>query len=210
MDEAAASAWLDAHVSRETRARLDAYANMLVAESHRQNLISAGSRETILARHIVDSAQLALLADGCTSWLDLGSGAGLPGLVVAIITGQPVVLVEERRLRSDWLVKVCGDLSLDNVSVKQSRVEQLPAFKVGAICARAFAPLPRLLTLAHRFADEKTLWLLPKGRSAREELASVSGTWQGDFRMEPSLTDAASAIIVARGVRPLAGHGGRR
>jgi 16S rRNA (guanine527-N7)-methyltransferase len=74
------------------------------------------------------------------------------------------------------------------------------------ISARAFAPLPRLFELAHRFSTEKTLWLLPKGRSAKSELEAARGAWQGDFRLEPSLTDADARIIVATGVRRRSGR----
>lgn len=205
MDEVAARQWLidELDVSRETLERLNAYVALLRAEAGRQNLVSATTLEHIFARHIVDSAQLALHAPReSSSWLDLGSGAGLPGLVLAILNDQPMTLVESRRLRSDWLAKTAETLALENVTVAAVKLEAVPTCRAAVITARAFAPLARLLALAHRFADSDTIWLLPKGRSAAEELASVRTTWHGAFDMKTSVTDPDSAIIVARNVRP--------
>jgi len=135
-------------------------------------------------------------------WLDLGTGAGFPGMVIAILADFPVILVESRRKRFEFLERQVDALGLDNVTVHGGRLETLATREVGVISARAFAPLPKLFGLAHRFSTEKTRWLLPKGRSAREELESVRSSWQGVFHVEPSLTDAEAAIIVATGVSP--------
>jgi 16S rRNA (guanine527-N7)-methyltransferase len=211
MDEDAAKAWLaDLGVSRETQERMDRLVAMLREENAHQNLVSAASLDHVYGRHIVDSAQLWRLAPDAGSWLDLGSGAGLPGLVLAILTDAPVILVESRRLRADWLQRAADALRLDNVRIEASRLELVPDTSVDVITARAFAPLPRLFALAHRFSHGKTCWILPKGRSAAEELASVATTWHGSFRMEPSVTDPDSAIIVARGVKPRSTTGGAR
>jgi 16S rRNA (guanine527-N7)-methyltransferase len=205
MDEAAAKCWLVGKmgVSRETLTHIDAFVALLKEESGRQNLVSTASLEAIWCRHIADSAQLLDVArrrDG--AWIDLGSGAGLPGLVVAILAPDArVALVESRRLRFEWLSRAADALGLRNVSVEPLPVERVESRKVDVITARAFAPLPKLLALAHRFSTEETAWILPKGRSAAAELASVRDAWQGDFSMEPSVTDPESAIIVARNVR---------
>ena len=209
MDEDAARTWLaDEGVSRETLERIEHFAALLTAENARQNLVSAASLEQIYTRHIVDSAQLWRFAPQATSWLDLGSGAGLPGLILAMLTRAPVTLVESRRLCAEWLRRAADTLGLTNVDVEPCRLERLKAFPAGVITARAFAPLPKLFALAHRFSTEDSLWILPKGRSAVEELASVAGTWHGSFHMEPSITDSDSAIIVARHVRPRSRTGG--
>ncbi len=200
MDEQAGNDWLATHVSREKRALLDEYTRLLQAEAAQQNLISATSGTQFITRHIVDSAQLVLHAPDAKSWLDLGSGAGLPGIVTAILTDAPTTLVESRRLRSDWLTRVAAALNLTNVRVEARALERVGTFTVDVITARAFAPLARLLPLAVRFAHADTVWILPKGRTATEELASIDGAWQGHVRMEPSLTDPASAIIVATGI----------
>jgi 16S rRNA (guanine527-N7)-methyltransferase len=203
MDEIAAKAWLaDLGVSRETLDRLDRFAALLCEENARQNLVSTASLDHVYARHIIDSAQLWRFAPDAPSWLDLGSGAGLPGLILAMMTDAPVVLVESRRLRAEWLSRAAKTLCLGNVRVEAARLETIGRFPAAVITARAFAPLPRLFALAHRFSTAETQWILPKGRSAAEELASVAATWHGDFHMERSVTDPDSAIIVARGVRP--------
>lgn len=203
MDEIDARQWLDAAiVSRETRARLDAFAELLMAANLHQNLVSTASIEKIYARHIVDSAQLWRLVPDAKCWLDLGSGAGLPGLIIAILTQAPVVLVESRRLRTEWLRYATQTLGLTNVQIEASRIENVQSFTAAAITARAFAPLPKLFALAHRFSLPKTRWILPKGRTAPEELASVALAWHGEFEVLKSVTDSDSAIIIAHDVRP--------
>lgn len=206
MTEDEARAWLaeTLDVSRETMGKLEAFADAVVAENERQNLISVATIPQIWARHIVDSAQLLALDDahGEGPWLDLGSGPGFPGIVIAILQSRPVILVESRRKRFEFLAETARMLGLDHVSVHGGRLETLPSRPVSTITARAFAPLPKLLDLAHRFSTEKTLWLLPKGRSAREELESVRSAWHGAFHVKPSITDAEAAIIVATGVSP--------
>lgn len=207
MTEKEARDWLvhHCHVSRETMARLAAFVSAVIAENERQNLISAATIPEIWSRHIVDSAQLLKLCPephSALPWLDLGTGAGFPGMVIAILTDIPVIVVESRRKRFEFLARQVEALGLANVTVHGGRLETFVTRKVGVISARAFAPLPKLLELAHRFSTEKTCWLLPKGRSAREELESVRSSWQGVFHVEPSLTDADAAIIVATGVSP--------
>ncbi len=192
-------------VSRETLDRLAAFAASVIEENERQNLISAASVPYIWSRHIVDSAQLLThatrsRADGL--WLDLGTGAGFPGMIVGILADFPVVLVESRRKRFTFLEQQAAALGLAHVQVHCGRLEQLESLAADTISARAFAPLGRLFEVAHRFSTEKTQWLLPKGRSVREELESIAGSWQGNFRVEPSITDDGAAIIVASEVRP--------
>ena len=208
VDNHAAHAWLsNLDVSRETREKLAKYTANIVEGTRRHNLISSASIEEITTRHIVDSAQLITLADNRSGrWLDLGSGAGLPGLVIALLTGAPMVLIESRKLRAEFLQAQITEFALDNVTVEARRVEVVPTLPVDVITARAFAPLAKLLPLAARFAHAKTSWILPKGRSAREELASVAATWHGDFTMVPSITDPSSIIIVGHGVRLRAGR----
>lgn len=207
MTEEEARDWLvrHCHVSRETMERLDAFVEAVIAGNEHQNLISAATIPRIWSRHIVDSAQLLRLrpeAHSALPWLDLGTGAGFPGIVIAILADFPVILVESRRKRFEFLIQQAEALGLDNVTVHGGRLETLATCETGVISARAFASLPKLLGLAHRFSTEKTHWLLPKGRSAREELESVRSSWQGVFHVKPSLTDAEAAIIVATGVSP--------
>ncbi len=204
ISEEEARDWLRAtlSVSRETEARLAAFVDLVVAENEQQNLVSAATIPHIWARHILDSAQLLGLAEGRKgSWLDLGSGPGFPGIVLAILTGGLVHLVEERKARVAFLERACATLGLDQARVHGCKVERLSLDPVDVITARAFAPLPKLFALAHSFSTQKTLWVLPKGKSAHAELESVRGTWQGVFHVKQSITDAESAIITATGVR---------
>ena len=203
MDEASARAQLN--VPRETLERLDAFAALLRDENARQNLVSAASLEMLWSRHMLDSAQLLRFAPGAgRSWLDLGSGAGFPGLVVAALSSFHVVMVEARKLRVDFLHRAAELLGVsDRVEILCAKVEKVPARPFDVISARAFAPLDRLLALGSRFSTDKTLWILPKGRNAKTELEAAESSWQGDFRLEPSLTDADAQIIVASGVRPI-------
>ncbi|WP_336968101.1 16S rRNA (guanine(527)-N(7))-methyltransferase RsmG [Sphingobium aromaticiconvertens] len=204
MTEDEALSWLTAHfaVPRETLDRLEAYITLLFAGMAEQNLIAESTREHVWARHIVDSAQLLPLARSTPgTWMDLGSGAGLPGIVVAILSDRPVMLVESRRKRIDFLKVVANSLVLNNVTVFGGRVEAVPTYASAIISARAYAPLPRLLASAVHLADEKTLWLLPKGRNAQNELEATRPSWQGVFHVEQSVTDPDSAVVVATGIK---------
>jgi 16S rRNA (guanine527-N7)-methyltransferase len=213
MTEEEARAWVERtfDVPRETMVRLGAFAALVREESARQNLISRSSAEHIWLRHVADSAQLLQFApDPQASWIDLGTGAGFPGLVIAILRpGAAVTLVEERRLRADFLRRAAESLGV-RVEVAAARAERLPSRPFGVISARAFAPLGRLLELGTGFSTHKTIWLLPKGRNAESELAALDPSWQGRFRLEPSATDPEARIIVAEGVSRKAGRKKRK
>jgi 16S rRNA (guanine527-N7)-methyltransferase len=205
MEEANAKQWLvdQLGVPRETFVNLERLVTLLSEENERQNLVSRGSLETVWARHIMDSAQLLRWSPGpSTSWIDLGTGAGFPGLVVAALHHGPVTLVEARKLRVDFLVRAADVLGVaDRVTILCAKAEAVEARAYDVISARAFAPLDKLLAIGERFSTAKTRWILPKGRNAKSELEAVESLWQGDFRLEPSLTDADASIIVAEGVR---------
>ena len=213
MTEDDARAWMADTVPRETLARLEQLAGLILEEMPRQNLIAASTADHIWTRHIVDSAQLVPIAPaGAARWIDLGSGAGFPGIVAALmLPGLHMTLVESRRKRIDFLQHLADSLGIaDRVTVAGQRLEMLEAVPQDVISARAFAPLDRLLPLAHRFSRPETMWLLPKGRSAASELEAATGSWQGEFRIVPSLTDPEAAIIVASQVQPKARAKGRR
>jgi 16S rRNA (guanine527-N7)-methyltransferase len=181
--------------------KLDRFVEMLVAENAQQNLIAASTIPTIWVRHIADSAQLLSFdtPDGEGLWIDLGSGPGLPGLVVAILSERPMLLVESRRRRCDFLRAVAGELDLAHVEVAEAPLERVGTRPAATISARAFAPLDRLLDLSARFSTESTQWLLPKGRNAVKELALLPQPWQRMFHVEQSRTDADSQILVGTG-----------
>lgn len=196
-------------VSRETMERLELYAALLAEENKQQNLVSVASLEAIWDRHFLDSAQLLHFApEKGASWLDLGTGPGLPGIVVALLHKGPVALVEERKRRVDFLERAVGRLGLGaHTRIIAVKAEHMPAEPFDVISARAFAPLDKLLTIGSRFSTEKSRWVLPKGRNASAELEAARASWQGDFRLEPSLTDQDARIIVAERVRPKGSKG---
>jgi len=188
-------------VPRETIERIEAYAAMLRAEALRQNLVSASTLNSLWERHILDSAQLVRFEPKPgAAWVDIGSGAGLPGVIIACIVEGPVTLVEPRRLRADFLHRVCESLGLNAVVQAQRAERSLGSYDV--ITARAVAPLAQLLRISQHLSTKNSVWVLPKGRSATAELADARLTWQGVFHVEQSVTDADSRIVVARGVRP--------
>lgn len=201
MTEYEAQAWLreQLHVSRETEERLTAFIAFLRAEMASQNLIAASTADSIWTRHIVDSAQLlplASAADSTGGWIDLGSGAGFPGIVVAICSTWHVTLVESRAKRIDYLARAVDHLGLQRqVRIEGTSLERVETAPFSVISARAFAPLPRLFALASRFSADKTLWLLPKGRNAAKELEEVRPLWHNDFRIVPSVTDGEAGIL---------------
>ncbi|HET7708582.1 MAG TPA: 16S rRNA (guanine(527)-N(7))-methyltransferase RsmG [Sphingomicrobium sp.] len=187
-------------VPRETIAKLECYAALIREENRRQNLVSRSTLDTLWGRHIVDSAQLARFEpfDGA-SWLDIGSGAGLPGLVLAALVAGPVTLVEPRRLRADFLQRAAAELDLV-VTVHLSKVEALRG-RFDSITARAVASVDRLLHLGAHLAHSGTKWVLPKGKSAQSELAEARRNWQCAAQVEPSITDPESAILLLSKVR---------
>jgi 16S rRNA (guanine527-N7)-methyltransferase len=188
------------HVSRETLEKLQAYAALLKEESRRQNLVSTSTLTALWERHILDSAQLLRFEPRSgAAWVDIGSGAGLPGIVVACMVEGPVTLVEPRRLRADFLHKVCESLQLHAVVV-QATVQRTGG-KFEVITARAVSSLARLFEISSHLSTTNTVWALPKGRGAAAELVEARRTWQGEFHVEQSVTDADSFIVVATGVR---------
>lgn len=206
MTEEDARAWIRDRfgVSRETL--LARYAELLRAEAANQNLVAASTLDTLWARHLVDSAQLVPLAAEAArgAWVDVGSGAGLPGIVVGILLDRPIVLVEPRARRVTFLRDVADQLGLANrVTVQPTKVESYrPTNRAAVVSARAVAELSHLLSSTAHCTDSSTIWLLPKGRNAQSEVAAARATWQGAFHVEPSITQPESGIVVARGVRP--------
>ena len=187
-------------VSRETFEKLTAYAALLKEENKRQNLVSSLTLDSLWDRHILDSAQLVRFEPHAgASWVDVGSGAGLPGIVVAALIGGSITLIEPRRLRAEFLHKLCESLSL-RASVFAGKAERAEG-KFDVITARAVAKLTQLLKISAHLSTRKTVWALPKGRSAQAELAEAQQSWQGVFHVKQSVTDDESRIIVGTGVR---------
>ena len=194
-------------VSRETSDRLEHYAQLLRDEAKQQNLISASSLDSLWRRHILDSAQLIRFEprEGA-SWADIGSGAGLPGLVVALLVTGPVLLIEPRRLRSEFLQRCIAELALaPRVMVAAAKVERVSG-TFDVITARAVASLDKLLTISTHLSTRKTLWVLPRGRSGQSELAEARRNWQCDSTIVPSRTDPGSEILLLHKVKARGGR----
>ncbi len=201
MTEAEARNWVRERfgVSRETL--VETFGNILTAEAEHQNLIARSTLDSLWARHLTDSAQLVPLAEHAPPgvWLDVGSGAGLPGIVVALLTDRPIVLVEPRAKRVLFLRDAAEQLGIaDRVTVVGSKVESFRPHRPAAIVsARAVAELSALMLSTVHCTDSSTVWLLPKGRSAQSEVDAARAKWQGRFHVEPSITQPESGIVVA-------------
>lgn len=181
--------------------RLDRFVDLLTQENGRQNLVSAGSLQAVWQRHIADSLQLLDHVSRETSpWLDLGSGAGPPGLVIALARPDTAItLVESRRKRIEWLGHLKAEFDLSKCMIQGSRLELVESFETAVITARAFAPLGKLLDLSARFSTRSTVWLLPKGRSGAQELAEQPKQIRAMFHVEQSVTDTEAGILVGTG-----------
>jgi len=202
LDETSARAFVEGLTDAAGMLRLEALSAALINENQRQNLISRPSEAQMWVRHIADSAQLLRLVPRETPsrpWLDLGTGAGFPGLVIAALRPEwKIVLVESRARRVEWLEHMVRELDLGNCRVEGRRLELVEPFKASVISARAFAPLEKLLSLSAPFSTKATTYLLPKGRSAAQELQAMPRKIRGMFHVEQSLTDEEAGIIVSK------------
>jgi len=200
LTEDGAREWIAQRYGAASLARLERFVALLLSANAGQNLISKSSEPHIWVRHILDSAQLERLAPQAANWLDIGSGPGLPGLVLSCLVERPMLLVEPRRKRVEFLIDTAAALGLSHVRIEQALVEKVRGGPFGAVTARAVSALDTLFASTVRLTDVSTIWVLPKGRSAEQELAVARAAWQGVFHVEQSLTDADARIIVARGV----------
>lgn len=192
-------------VSRETRASLERYAQLLRLWTRRINLVSRRSLDELWDRHIVDSAQLyRLRPSGAQHWVDLGSGGGLPGLVIAILARQSdpeleISLVESDQRKGAFLTTVARELDL-RLTVHVQRAEVLAPLRADVLSARALAPLSNLLDLAARHLAPTGRALFPKGARHDEEIACALATWRFDLQKMPSCTDRDGAILMVEGI----------
>ena len=194
-----ARAWLSQRYSDADLAKLERFVELLAAEAERQSLIAPSTLGDLWARHIVDSAQLLQFAPEYGHWLDIGSGGGLPGLVLSILNPAPITLCEPRKLRATALGRMATALALSNVTVLGCKVQAVKG-RYRFITARAVAPIDHLFAWTEQLVSRETTYILPRGRSAAEELENARATWQGTFHVKQSLTSVESGIIIATGV----------
>jgi 16S rRNA (guanine527-N7)-methyltransferase len=198
-------------VPRETIHRLARYAEILGQWQKRTNLVSPSTLPALWSRHFADSGQLCALAPEARLWLDLGSGAGFPGLVVGIMqAGKPdfrMHLVEANQKKCAFLAEVARETKAP-VDIHAMRIEDLSesaqSLRPDVVSARALAALPRLFELAAPFFGERTKGLFLKGREAEAEIAAAREDWEFDFRLHQSLTATDSHVIEVTGLRPRA------
>jgi 16S rRNA (guanine527-N7)-methyltransferase len=187
-------------VSRETLLALEAFERMFRIWASRINLASASTLEELWNRHILDSAQLASLAPQSSRWLDLGSGGGFPGLVLAFLLkerpGASIDLVESNRKKAGFLSAAIGQFSLP-ARVHAVRIgEEIKGLAAPQILtARALAPLPELLDLAHPWLSTGATGMLHKGRDYEREIQESSLMWQYDLVEHRSKVDADSVVL---------------
>ena len=188
------------NVSRETLGRLETYVDLLKRWQRRRNLIGRGTEADIWRRHILDSGQLAAhLPEGTRRIVDLGSGAGLPGLILAILTGAETTLVESDAAKAAFLTEAVRATGAP-CTVRRARIEELAPWPVDVVTARALAPLSRLLALAAPFhaltPDRPPVCLFPKGARWRGELTESGAAWHISARDAPSATDPSARILI--------------
>jgi 16S rRNA (guanine527-N7)-methyltransferase len=195
----------DQNVSRETRERLDIYAELLRAWNPRINLVAPSTLDHLWHRHFSDSAQLLDLAPPqFDHWADLGSGGGFPGLVIAIHAhdrkeSPHVTLVESDARKSAFLRTVLRETGV-TASVVTERIEYIPPLDASVVSARALAPLTKLIAYSHRHMAEGGIALLPKGKNWEKELHHAQSMWRFNYRTAKSVLQEGSVILSVTGV----------
>ena len=194
-------------VPRETEARLREFVALLLRWNARINLTAERAEATIWQRHVLDSLQLAPLVPSIEGPLvDLGSGAGFPGLMLALATGRETHLVESDRRKSAFLIEAARILVLPRVKIHPTRIDAATLPPAAILTARALAPLTVLLPHAHRILSPSGIALFPKGRTAEQELTDAAGAWIMRTERFPSRTDPDSTILRLSEIRPAGSH----
>jgi 16S rRNA (guanine527-N7)-methyltransferase len=184
-----------AAVSRETLSRLEDYAALLTRWSARINLVGRDTLPDLWRRHMLDSAQLLpLVPRGAGNLIDLGSGAGFPGLVLAIL-GVPGVELIEADSRKCAFLSEAARITEAQVMIRGCRIQAVPAHPVDIVTARACAPLARLLDLAQPFLAPNSVCLFSKGERYEEELILAGKDWTMNTSVEQSLSDRRGVIL---------------
>ena len=193
------------NVSRETLARLEEYAALLAKWNPVINLVSKSTLPDVWQRHMRDSAQLwPLCPNGARLWVDMGSGGGFPGIVIAILAAEfapdmRVVLIESDQRKATFLRTVAQALGLA-LRVESQRAEDVPPLGADVVSARALTALSGLLPLAQRHLAENGVAIFPKGQSAAQELTDALELWQFAVTKTPSETDHQAVVLQIRDI----------
>lgn len=187
------------HVSRETNERLRHFADLLLRWTKRINLIAKSTTDDVWNRHILDSAQVIDHAPAFTSWVDIGSGGGLPGVVSAVIAAEKVpdasfTLIESDMRKATFLRTVSRELEVP-FDVIADRIEAAPPQQADVLSARALSSLSDLMPMALRHLSPNGTALFMKGRRFQEEIAALHGDWAYEMTEHPSMTDADARIL---------------
>ncbi|MTJ04606.1 MAG: 16S rRNA (guanine(527)-N(7))-methyltransferase RsmG [Sediminimonas qiaohouensis] len=192
-------------VSRETMDRLRILADLLEKWNPRINLVSKTTLGDLWERHIHDSAQLLRLCDSpANHWLDIGSGGGFPGLVIAAMSNEinaprSVTLVESDIRKAEFLRTVVRQAGL-NARVVAKRIEDVPPQEADIVSARALAPLGKLFELIERHMAPDAICLFPKGARWRAEVEAAQAAWAFDYEAIKSETDEDAVILKIGGL----------
>ncbi|WP_169566596.1 16S rRNA (guanine(527)-N(7))-methyltransferase RsmG [Sneathiella limimaris] len=190
-------------VSRETLEKLETYVALLNKWQKAINLVSKSTLPDVWIRHILDSYQVIQYGPKEKSiWVDLGSGAGFPALVVAMATDHDVHVIESDLRKCQFMREVSRETSTP-ITVHTKRIEAIEPFKANVISARALASLEKLLDLGHKFATEKTTFLFLKGQDVDAELTNAAKCWNMDAVKHSSLSSSEGCVLQLRNVRPL-------
>ncbi|WP_146347666.1 16S rRNA (guanine(527)-N(7))-methyltransferase RsmG [Falsiphaeobacter marinintestinus] len=194
----------DLNVSRETFERMEIFADLLQKWNPKINLVSRNSMSDLWIRHIKDSVQVFRCVQSIGHWVDLGSGGGFPGTIVAIMAASEaprlkVTLVESDQRKSAFLRTAARETGV-GCQVISKRIEQVPELKAQVLSARALADLTTLLGFAEQHLDENGIALFPKGATWEKELAEARRHWQFEATPVKSLTESEAVILKIKGV----------
>ncbi len=183
------------NVSRETLDRLIRYVDLLTAWNARINLVGRNTVGDVWRRHLLDSAQIyPRIPQGTRVLIDLGSGAGLPGLILSIL-GVPEVHLVESDMRKAVFLREAVRVTGATASVHALRIDRMKPVVAEVVTARALAPLSELLEISERFRGPGTICLFPKGETVREELTDAIKQWKMTAHQSPSLSDPSGCIL---------------
>jgi 16S rRNA (guanine527-N7)-methyltransferase len=195
-------------VSRETVARLDRFAALLVEWQSRFNLIAASTASHIWTRHIADSLQLVGLAPKARKWADLGSGAGFPGVPIACALAEQadaeVHLIESNNKKAAFLREAIKATGAPAVVHAERVADFSKRFRgeLEVVTARALAPLPKLLSIAYPLLKTGAEGIFPKGQDVEAELTQAAKCWSIQASLVPSRTDPKSRVVLIRHAEP--------
>lgn len=193
------------NVSRETEDRLARFESLIRKWNPAINLVARSTLDALRSRHFLDSAQIFdLTATTSGHWVDLGSGGGFPGIIIAILAaderpGLTVTLVESDQRKAAFLATVTRELGL-SVQILPERIESAPPLAADILSARALAPLTTLLSHVERHLAPGGTAIFPKGGNHQAEIDQALEHWTFSYQKEPSKTDAAGVILIIGGI----------